>query len=69
MSAITPGLAALVERQKRDAAAERLRLLLAEQPHQKATPGEAAEQRHWLYDDDPDSTVPAFPYPTPLEAS
>ena len=32
-----------------------------------ATAGEAAEQRHWLYDADPDSTVPAFPYPTAQE--
>jgi hypothetical protein len=34
-----------------------------------ATDGEAAEQRHWLYDADPDAAVPAFPYPTALEAS
>jgi hypothetical protein len=32
-----------------------------------ATPGEAAEYRHLLYDADTDATVPAFPYPTPLE--
>lgn len=34
----------------------------------EATPGEAAEYRHLLYDADADATVPAFPYPTPLEA-
>lgn len=61
-------MAALVARQKEEAAVERLRLLLAEQPHQPATPGEAAEQRHLLYDADPDSTIPAFPYPNAMEA-
>ncbi|MHC3427241.1 hypothetical protein [Streptomyces sp. DT18] len=25
--------------------------------------GALAEQRHWLYDADPDATTPAFPYP------
>lgn len=34
-----------------------------------ATPGELAEQRHLLYDADTDSAVPAFPYPTAMEAS
>lgn len=34
-----------------------------------ATPGELAEQRHLLYDADTDSTTPAFPYPTAMEAS
>ena len=62
-------MAALVERQRQDAAAERLRLLLAEQPSRPATPGEAAEQRHLLYDADSDSTIPAFTYPTAQEAS
>jgi hypothetical protein len=62
-------MAALVARQKRDAAVARLRLLLAEQPHQLAPAGERAEYRHWLYDADPDSTIPAFPYPTTQEAS
>jgi hypothetical protein len=62
-------MAALVERQKADAAAERLRLLLAEQPHQPATAGDLAEYRHLLYDADSDASVPAFPYPTSLEAS
>jgi hypothetical protein len=62
-------MAALVERQKREAAAERLRLILAEQPHQPAPAGELAEYRHLLYDADPDATVPAFPYPTAQEAS
>lgn len=54
-------MAALVERQKQEAAAERLRLLLAEQSDSRpATPGEIKEQRHWLHDADPDSTVPAI---------
>ncbi|MGW1160429.1 hypothetical protein ACWD48_19855 [Streptomyces sp. NPDC002519] len=35
----------------------------------QATQGEAAEQRHLLYDADPDSVIPAFPYPTAMEAS
>lgn len=34
-------------------------------PHVAAPDGERFEQRHWLYDDDPDSSTPAFPYPTP----
>jgi hypothetical protein len=68
-STLRDRMAALVERQKQDAEAARLRLLLAEQPHQPATPGELAEQRHLLYDADPDATVPAFPYPTTQEAS
>lgn len=38
-------MAALVERQKRDAAAERLRLLLAEQSHQVDTAADAAFAR------------------------
>lgn len=55
----------LVARQRADAAAERLRLLLAEHPvGRAATDGEAAELRHLLYDADSDATVPAFPYPT-----
>ena len=57
-------MTALIARQKRDAAVERLRLLLAEQPSRPASDGEQAEQRHLLYDADPDSTTPAFPYPT-----
>jgi len=69
LSTLRERMTALVERQKQEAAVERLRLLLAEQPHQPASPGERAEQRHWLYDEDPDSTIPAFPYPTSLEAS
>lgn len=56
-------MAALIARQKQDAAVERLRLLLAEQPTHPASDGERAEQRHLLYDADPDSTTPAFPYP------
>lgn len=50
---------------------DRLAWLMAhpdEAPHKPATPGEAAEMRHLLYDADPDSAVPAFPYPTSLEA-
>lgn len=69
LSTLRERMTALVERQKQDAAAERLRLILAEQPHQPATPGETAEQRHLLYDADPDATEPAFPYPTSQEAS
>jgi hypothetical protein len=60
-------MAALVARQKQDAAVERLRLLLAEQPHRPASPGEAAELRHLLYDADADATTPAFLYPTAEE--
>jgi hypothetical protein len=73
-------MTALVERQRNEAAAEalrlkqaaaadRLRLLLAEQPHQPAPAGELAEYRHLLYDADPDATVPAFPYPTTQETT
>jgi hypothetical protein len=59
----------IVARQKAVAraeqSAEKLRRLLAEPPaSRKCSPGETAEQRHWLYDDDPDSAVSAFPYPT-----
>lgn len=60
-------MAALVAKQKQDAAVQRLQLLLAEQPHRHASPGEAAELRHLLYDADADATTPAFPYPTALE--
>ncbi|MGW0626495.1 hypothetical protein [Streptomyces sp. NPDC002758] len=35
----------------------------------QATPGEAAEYRHLLYDADSDASVPAFPYPTAMETS
>ena len=62
----------LVAQQRAAALAERLRWLMAhpdEAPHTPATAGELAEQRHLLYDADPDATVPAFPYPTSLEAS
>lgn len=69
LSTLRERMTALVERQKRDAAVERLRLLLAEQPCQYATPGEAAELRHLLYDADPDSTCPAFPYPIAQETT
>jgi hypothetical protein len=34
----------------------------------RATDGELAEYRHWLYDADEDATTPAFPYPTTQEA-
>nr|WTC12471.1 hypothetical protein OHA15_33530 [Streptomyces anthocyanicus] len=64
----------LVTRTRTDAqlsaSAERLQLLLAH-PETAAVPasaGEQAEQRHWLYDADPDATTPAFPYPTAQEA-
>lgn len=50
--------------------AARLRVLLADPQAgthgTPATDGEAAEQRHWLYDADADATTPAFPYPTSL---
>jgi hypothetical protein len=50
--------------------AAKLRWLLAHPaPGRPATAGELAEQRHLLYDADPDATVPAFPYPTTQEAS
>jgi hypothetical protein len=79
-STLRDRMTALVERQRNEAeaealrlkqaaAVERLRLVLAEQPHQPASPGEAAELRHLLYDADADATVPAFPYPTTQEAS
>ncbi|UPZ27727.1 hypothetical protein MUK60_07745 [Streptomyces sp. LRE541] len=67
LSTLRERMTALVERQRRDAAVERLRLLLAVQPHRPATPGEAAELRHLLHDADPDLTVPAFPYPNAKE--
>ena len=56
-----------------DSAVEKLRWLLAHPEAAAAgTPcsaGEAAEQRHLLYDADADATVPAFPYPAaPQEA-
>lgn len=54
-------MTALVAKQKRDAAVERLRLRLADQPHQPATAGEAAEYRHLLHDADPDSVTHPFP--------
>ncbi|MFC5204568.1 hypothetical protein [Streptomyces kaempferi] len=50
----------LVARQQAQAAAESGR---------PASAGELAEMRHLLYDADPDATIPAFPYPTPQEAS
>jgi hypothetical protein len=55
--------------QSADESAAKLQWLLAHPaPGRPASAGELAEQRHLLYDADPDSTVPAFPYPTPLEA-
>jgi hypothetical protein len=64
----------LVARQRAQAAVEesatKLRWLLAHPaPSRPATAGELAEQRHLLYDADPDSTIPAFRYPTAQEAS
>ncbi|MGW5197306.1 hypothetical protein [Streptomyces spiralis] len=51
-----------------DESVARLRALLADPQagaHGKpATAGEAAEQRHLLYDADADASTPAFPYPT-----
>jgi hypothetical protein len=71
-----PDVQQIVARQRAQAAVEKsvekLRWLLAhpdEAPHTPGTPGELAEFRHLLYDADPDSAVPAFPYPTSLEAS
>lgn len=57
---------ALVARQRAQAAVEestaRLRWLLAHPaPSRPATAGELAEQRHLLYDADPDSTTRQFP--------
>lgn len=57
-----------------DSAVTRLRWLLAHPEAvaagTPASPGEAAEYRHLLYDADEDATVAAFPYPnTPKEAS
>lgn len=56
-----------------DSAVDRLRWLLAHPEAvaegKPASPGEAAEMRHLLYDADADATTPAFPYPTALEAS
>lgn len=52
------------------ASVRRLQRLLAhpdDRPKVPAEPGVLAEYRHWLYDADPDSTVPAFPYPTAEE--
>ncbi|MGW5173208.1 hypothetical protein ACWERY_02420 [Streptomyces sp. NPDC004082] len=58
-------MAQLVARKKVDAAAERLRLILAEHPAGTPAPdGLCAEYRHLLYDADPDAAIPAFPYPT-----
>jgi len=58
----------LVARQRAQARAERIGWLLAHPPATRhATPGEAAELRHLLYDADPDASTPAFPYPTSLE--
>lgn len=72
-STLRERMAALVARQKVDAAAERLRLLLADPQAgahgQHATSGEGAEMRHLLYDADPDASTPAFPYPTAEEIS
>ncbi|MFH8531601.1 hypothetical protein ACH4GE_24660 [Streptomyces tendae] len=60
----------LVARQRATTSAERLQLLPThpETAMVAASAGEQAEQRHWLYDADPDATTPAFPYPTAQEA-
>ena len=61
----------LLAQQHAAALGDRLAWLMAhpdEAPHKPASPGEAAEYRHLLYDADPDATTPAFPYPTSLEA-
>ncbi|MFF2100885.1 hypothetical protein [Streptomyces sp. NPDC058202] len=62
----------LVARQRFAARMEPLAAWLAHPeaaPHTPAPDGERFEQRHWLYDADPDSTEPPFPYPNALEAS
>jgi hypothetical protein len=55
-----------------DAAVMKLRWLLAHPEAvaagTPASPGEAAEYRHWLYDADEDASTPAFPRPAPKEA-
>ena len=61
----TPELERQIARRKVDESGAKLRYLLAH-PGEFAKPadaGELAEYRHLLYDADPDSTVPAFPYP------
>lgn len=60
---VASDMAALIVRQRVQLAADRLRWLLS--PANHAPDGVAAEQRHLLYDADPDSTVPAFDYPQP----
>lgn len=54
-----------------DSSVSRLRWLLAHPEAATAgrpcSKGEAAEQRHLLYDADADASTPAFPYPTPQE--
>lgn len=71
LSQLQQDMRRLVARQRAAASAERLQLLLAhpETAMVAASAGEQAEQRHWLYDADPDATTPAFPYPTAQEAS
>jgi uncharacterized protein (DUF2267 family) len=69
LSTLRERMTALVAKQKKAAEAALLRQALEAKPHQPATAGELAEQRHLLYDADPDATVPAFPYPTTQEAS
>ena len=65
LTTLQSDLRRLLARQRMDAAVERLRWLLAhpeDAPHKPATAGEIAEQRHLLYDADPDSTVRPFVY-------
>ena len=78
LSRLEADMRELVARQRAQAAVERsvtrLQWLLAHPEAvaagTPASPGEAAEQRHWLYDADEDASTPAFPYPTtPEEAS
>lgn len=70
LSRLEADMRVLLARQRAQARVERVGWLLAHPPASKpATPGEAAELRHLLYDADTDASVPAFPYPTAMEAS
>jgi hypothetical protein len=62
LSKLTADLRRLLAKQRVDAAAERLRELIAhpESGRQPAEEGLRAEYRHLLHDCDPDSTVPAI---------
>ncbi|MER5902947.1 hypothetical protein ABT150_23050 [Streptomyces mirabilis] len=61
-SELAAAIQATVARQKVQARDERLREILAhpETAEKPGTAGELAEQRHWLLDADPDSTIRQF---------